>query len=136
MAKLSEVRDDLQAVVEGVWHPYLEDIEVRVARWDNPELVAWYAQRQQELNELHPDGVPPEQIEALVREALAKFVVKDYRNFSWDDGTPITAEDTQKLFDTEGFGAAFSSWVIQKSQERSAYRASYVERAAGNSERP
>jgi hypothetical protein len=74
MADLGKVRINVDLSTEGVWLPYIEDIELRIARNGNPR----YEECVQRLVQNNPDLTRAES--EVVDRAMAETVLLDWKN--------------------------------------------------------
>jgi hypothetical protein len=134
MATIKDLAIDERAASEGRWFPFLQDVDVKIARWQRAELLDWYREQMQALHEEFPDKIPMEKQLPVAREAVARFVIKGVRGLKNEDGTDIEYAPALGLewFDIEGFGDVLFDFAMAKSKDLDNYRGKYVAMAEGN----
>jgi len=137
MAKLSRLVVDSRTESEGRWLNYLEDVEVRIARWTQPELLAWYRAETQPLVEEYGEEIPDGALTPISKAAVARFIIRGIRNLDLE-GQSFNSEVERNawLLDLPGFGDEFFIWCIEQSRNIANFRGKYEEDAEGNSGRP
>lgn len=135
MATIASLTLDRTATVEGRWFTFLQDVELKLASWNNPEMLAWYREQTAPLHEEHGDDIPNELLLPITKEAVATFIVRGIKGLKFeDDGSDIEYSPTNimELFEIEDFGSELFSWVMRTSKQRANFRGAHVARAAGN----
>ena len=102
MGKLSQFRIDVDKSVDGIWRKFGSDIEVKIARWNNPAFKNYLAElRAPYLNQLRrrtDDKELERTIDDLDKKAAARFVIRDWKNME-DDGGKAIAYTPEKAFE-------------------------------------
>ena len=136
MAKLSAIRTDLQRAENGTWVPFAEGIEVCIASLNSERFKA--ARRRllkPHLRQLRAGtGEAGEKILELIKPAVARFIVVDWRNLQDDDGRPIpySADKCLELFGDPTL-QDFYAWVLNTAGESELFRQELLDDAEKNS---
>lgn len=97
MAKISRLRLREDAN-DGVWVPYALDIELCVARMPNPRYDAYIKKLQRPvLRQIREETLPDDQLQEIVREAMAHTVLTGWRNIQDDDGADVAYSPDRAL---------------------------------------
>lgn len=134
MAKLSSIRTDVAKASAGVWVVHESGARFRVARWGGPEMERWLSvKKAPKLRAWRSGTVSADEAEALVVEAIARFVVLEWENVEGDDGTPIPYT-TAKAVEILGDPAYrdLRAFLVESSQDQALYRADVAEDSRGN----
>lgn len=132
MARLTQISTDISLETEGTWVPYLEDIELRIARSSNPEFQAW-CRRALRPHRKRAGKIKEKEMRAITVEGWARFILKGWRNlqdelgkeiqYSWEKAVELLSRpDLKDMFD----------FVIKTSQSMSAFIQESIEEDAGN----
>jgi hypothetical protein len=90
MGKLSQFRLDGDKSIEGVWHKFAAGIEIKIARMHNPEFDKYYAEiSESHLGDLRRRSVDAELRTELMKKAVARCIIRDWRNIEDDNGKAI-----------------------------------------------
>ena len=127
MGRLSEIRNDVEAMTKGIWVPFEVGIQCKIARLYNDEHTQCLA----ELNEQYSDllesaKTKKEKTEIerhIFRESVARTILTDWKNLDDDDGSPIShnAEKALELFEDPRY-RDFYDFVIETAMQRHLYR--------------
>lgn len=104
MGCLNKLRVDSAKSTEGVWVPFAEGIEVKIARMNNPEFVRYYAEiSESHLRQLRRRTGVDDKAADLMKDAVAHCIIKDWRNLQDDKGKEIkyTPEKALELISDE-----------------------------------
>lgn len=133
MVKLNTLRIDLEACHEGIW------VEYAGAQWKISALgTERFGALLREIagQDMMPDGTwrPGANAEKLWSEALARGMLKDWRDIENDDGTPFeySLENALELLRDPEF-APIRTWLLERAKDSSLYRRRQTEAAVGNS---
>lgn len=97
--KLSQLKLDQDATVNGVWRDLGQGLEILVARARNPEFVRYLEQLSKPYLRQIRDGTMAKDVsQRLYVKALARKVLRDWRGLHDDEGneipyTPTVAEE-------------------------------------------
>lgn len=133
MARLSEIAINKERESEGVWHPWILDLRIRVARLGNPAMQAWLRERHAQRSvEQRPEDMPADTLAEVSKAGIAQHVLKDISGLEDDDGKPLvyTPELGLKLFNLEGVDL-YGTVVLLASQDDH-YRNLRKEQSLGN----
>ena len=135
MAKLSKIRIDPTAEVEGVWTTYFEDIRLKVARLNN----AAHREYLKKLGRPHQTQISHgtldnKVIEEMSREAVAHTILLDWENVLDDDGSELRYSPAlgNRLFNDPEYYDLFE-FVVKFAARNENYRTEYLQGTAGNS---
>jgi hypothetical protein len=136
VAKLSAIRTDLKRAEEGTWVPFAEGIEVCIASLNTERFKA--ARRRllkPHVRELRAGTAEAgERILELIKPAVARFIVVDWRNLQDDEGEPIpySPEKCLELFHDPTL-QDFYAWVLNTAGESELFRQELLDDAEKNS---
>lgn len=134
MVKLSSIRLDPKAEVEGVWCTFAPGLEFKIARVGsapyraaNSRVLAPYARR---------SGTKwPEERELrnLTAPAVARHLVKDWRGLEAEDGTaiPFSVEECEKILRDPVYDELYT-WVLASAGDSEQYREEVQKELSGN----
>lgn len=141
MVKLSQLKTDPDLEVDGVWVPWIEGVNLRIARTANSKLIAWYRQETQPYvdaarakGEEEEDAVPDDVSKKLTQEGLARFVLVDWTGIENDDGSVLeySPAKAEELFNTPGLGDELMVFVMRAAKIRANYCNKVLEDSLGN----
>ena len=90
MGSLRQFRLDNEKSVEGVWHKFGGGIEVRIARMHNPEFNKYYEEiSEPHLGQLRRRTADAETLRALMKQAVAHCLIRDWKGMEDDNGKAI-----------------------------------------------
>lgn len=89
MADLSRIAIDTQKAAEGVWVVFLDDIRLKIARWNNPTFRKVF-QREQEAQgvKMKLGLLSIEEDEQLANLVMGEAIVLAWENLE-DEGEPV-----------------------------------------------
>lgn len=98
MAKLNEIEADLDGEMNGVWIPFVLDIEVLIARARAPKFLEALRKikkraRAQNLDVEQMIEEDPKMMAPLV----ARHILKGWKNLDGEDGSPIEFSEEKAL---------------------------------------
>lgn len=134
MAKLSKVKVDPKAEIDGVWCEYVLDIRVKIARIGNREYDAAIRSMSKPYTKgFRADRVPDEAMQDIVKKAVAKHIVKDWENIEDDDGSliPYSPEAALEIFQNDEY-RDFYKFVLACGNDAELFRRENMEEAKGN----
>lgn len=136
MAKLRTIKTDSAAERDGVWMKYPgTDIEIKIARFGNPSFEA-DSREFRTLAKQAKDGVELTERESkdAVAPAVARHLVKDWRNLEDDDGAaiPFSQERAVELLKTPELHDLYD-WIVAQSRNADRFRRAEVAATVGNS---
>jgi hypothetical protein len=134
MAKLSSIKTDLSKVADGVWVTYGDtDIELLIASTESRP----YKRARDRLMKPHLRQVRKrmtgEEILDVIKPAVAKHILLDWRNLQDDDGQLISysPEKAMEFFENPALGD-FYTFILEVAGETAMFRQQDLEDAAGN----
>ena len=121
-------------MVEGIWVPFEDGIEFKIARWGNPafskcvEKLSKPHQRQFRLR-----GRKGDAWDKIVWRAAAEHVLLDWKNVDGDNGKPLkySIEEGIKIFTDDEF-APIADFIVQVANEEAAFYSEQREDAVKN----
>jgi len=134
MVKLSNLAVDSTASEEGVWAEYEAGIEFKIARLGNPRYQQELARLIGRLSKRGQRDWAGERLEKAQRPAVARHIIRDWRNVDDDDGNtiPYSPEKALEIISDPQYQPIYD-WIMQVAQDEEEYRLSRVEEQAGNS---
>jgi len=135
MTNLARLATNPDAEIQGVWIPWVMDIELCIARIGNPKFDAFMSDLVEPFVVI-PGQAPnlsEEMKEKFVREATANCVLLDWRNVTNEDGSirPYTPEEGIKLFEDPAYRDMYK-FVVSQANSFSNYAAQKAEVAVKN----
>jgi len=134
MAKLSDIRSDVDAMTNGVWVDYAAGIRLKIARMWNKEHSRFMAKLSEErLDEIRA-SVSTQKIERdIMKESVAMTILKDWANLEDDDGEPIpfSVEKAIEIFSDPAY-QDFYDFVLTTASRRNLYREANLRESAKN----
>ena len=132
MAKLSNIRTDLDLEREGLWEEF-EGIRFKIGLLKHgldAEIESLGAPFRHKLRD---DRLTEEEAERLLLSALGDRVVTDWEDMEDETGAPIpwTPEKCRELLADPEY-ALWREWVMAKAKDRSRFLQSLREDALGN----
>lgn len=98
MAKLGKIQVDPDKQNNGVWVPYVLDIEVKVARMGNREYEADVRRASKPYTKgFRADKIPDSILEKITMKAVSKWIIKDWRGLEDDKGKKIPFSQKKAL---------------------------------------
>ena len=132
MAKIAQIATDATLETAGTWIPYLEDIELLVARSDNPEFKAWLR------TALRPHRrrlakIKEKEMRELTLDGWARYVLKGWKNLQDIDGTEIaySPEKAAELLRRSDLKDLYD-FVVKNSQDQSNFIQAVLDADLGN----
>jgi hypothetical protein len=136
LAKLSSVKIDPELADKGVWIPYREDIEFKIASLKSKAYSDFMrkAGRQRQKGFRKKD-LRPDEVEPLMKKGLARFCLLDWKNIEDEDGTPIpySAEQAEEWLSDPELVEMYE-FVLECARDISLYQNEIKEDEKGNSE--
>jgi len=136
MAKLSSIKIDSTAEVEGAWADYSEDIKLKIARLGNPS----YRSYMRKVGKPHAvqiqQGVMDDaKLESLSKEAVAHTVLMGWANLENDDGSEMhfTPEKALEIFNDPEC-SSFFQFVVAFADKAENFRKEFIASAEENSQ--
>lgn len=134
MAKLSEIKTDLDKQLDGVWFPYERGIEVKIACARNPEfkramrkIEKQGRRRKKSLEEMIEDD------RELIVPLIARHIMKDWRNIDDEGGEPIAfSEEKAVEFLSDPALEDFYIFVMASASDVERFKQREFEETAGN----
>jgi hypothetical protein len=134
MAKLSQIKTDTDKAEKGVWQHYALDIQLCIASINN---TAYKRERSRVLKpylrRIRSGSMSSEDILEVLKPAVARYLLLDWKNIDDENGQPITYSPEKAL---ELFGDASLSdlydFVLEVAGETELYRKELLEQAAKN----
>jgi hypothetical protein len=134
MARLRAIRTDQQKAEAGVWVPYAEDIEVCVASLNSKT----YQDHRERLMAPHlkmarAKRMSPEQVLEIVRPAVAKHLIRDWKNIQDDDGVdiPYSPQKAEEILSDPGM-LDFYDFILDAAGNVTLFRQEMLEDGRGN----
>lgn len=125
---LATLRTDKVKEVDGVWMDYVGESKMLIARFNNPAMEKWILRKTMAATRRIADV---ESRLDLAREAVAKFVLLDWKLLFLDDeAIPYSKE---KAYEVLTDYPDFHETIVAMSMEREAFRADNLDDAKGNS---
>jgi len=129
--KFSNFKTDTRAEVEGVWVDFGSDFKVKIGRLGNPKCQE-YSRRIQKpyKRQIDNETIDPEITKKLLRKALARYVLLDWKGLEEDDGKVIeySVEKAEELLETKDFFAE----IMGLSQDMDLFKQETQEENLGN----
>jgi hypothetical protein len=96
--RLSSLKVDTAKSEEGVWFPFGEDFEVKVARIGNPKYQSYITKMSKpHVRSIRRQGIASEMLKKIQRQATAKFLLLDWRGLHDDNGEEIPYSEAKAL---------------------------------------
>lgn len=134
MAKLTEIRTDLEKVEKGVWVDFLADIKLCIASVNNPN----YKQHRSRLLKPHlrrirGNQMSQDEILDVVKPAIAKHILVDWKNLEDESGKPIkySSDKALDLFMDKELSSLFD-FVIETMGDSELFRLECLDEAEKN----
>jgi len=124
MGKLSDIRNDVEKMVNGVWVPYEAGIKLKIARMYNEEHSKCMAQLNEErLDDLRDTAHRVKVEREIMRESVARTVLRDWENLEDDDGKtiPFSVDKAIELFNDPRY-RDFYDFVVETALRRFLYK--------------
>lgn len=129
--KRSEYFLDDAKVIDGVWVNYIADFDLKLARIGNKKYKAYLRELQQPYIEQIRNGTLDEEKEIeIMRKAIARCIILDWRGYNEDDGTLIAYSESEALKMLED--REFMLRVVALSADRVRYQKQLDEGAEKN----
>jgi hypothetical protein len=98
MAKLSQIRSDLELESKGVWVTYSLDIEYLIGRQSTPAYKSYLRALSKPFRNRLQGSDPDETLLiGLINKALARHVFLGWRNLEQEDGKPLVYSEKEAL---------------------------------------
>ena len=134
MAKLGEIKTDMDKAQQGVWQPYILDIELLIASINNPK----YKQERSRLIKPHQRRIrsgemSAEKVLEILKPAVAKHLLLDWKNIEDDNGQPIpySPEKVLELFNDPTLSDLYD-FVLETAGEKELFRKELQQESAKN----
>lgn len=132
MPSLNSLMEDPVLASEGVWVPFAAGVEVKIARANNPRMLA--ASRKLSAAAGRAIVSDRELGEELWSKAAAREIVKDWRGITDDAGNPIPySPEKAEEFLLDPANRTFRDFVSETAGDHTLYRRVQAEAAVGNS---
>jgi len=131
MAKIDSIRTDLVKEFNGVWIPFIEGIELLIARARNPK----YLEKLRELTKQYTDidKINNEIFEDILKKVRAETILLGWKNIQDKDGKDILYSSEQALvFFKDPELKDFYNFVIVVSENADYFRKSFLEGSLKN----
>ena len=90
MGSLSKFRLDEKKSVDGVWRDFGAGIKLKIARMHSPEFNKFYAKISEPYrNQIRARSLDGDILADLMKQTIAKYVIRDWKGLEDDDGKPI-----------------------------------------------
>jgi len=134
MARLSSIRTNMEMAEKGVWVPYEAGIEIKVTSIDNSKYRACVeALLKPHLRRIRAGLIELEEKSKLIRPAVAKYILVDWKGIEDDEGNNIEYS-VAKAEEILGDGAFsnFYDFVLTCSNDHSLFRDQSMEQVEAN----
>lgn len=134
MASIETIKTDLQKEIDGVWVPFAEGIELKIARERNSKY-------QEELRKLvdpvrkdiRDDTIDIEELNKILLKVRAKTILVDWKNIESKDGEtiPYSPEKAEEFFNDPEL-RDFYIFVVTIASDADSYKKELVKEAEKN----
>ena len=124
MGRLSQIRNDVDAMVHGVWVPFEAGIRLKIARlWNEQHARCMAKLNDEKMDRLRSDKDKKQAERDIMRESVARTILLDWENLEDDDGQaiPYSADKALELFNDPRY-RDFYDFVIETAMQRHLYR--------------
>lgn len=126
--KISSLAYDRVKEEDGVWIEWVEGVQLRIARWNNPKYLAYIRKR------TATSGIRTrilDHVQDWIIEATAKFILKNWKNIQDDAGEEILHSEEKSLEFLNKYPDLFE-FVQEVAQDKESYRVNEQEESVGN----
>jgi hypothetical protein len=134
MAKLSGIRTDPDKESSGVWVTYEDDIELKLARMNNPAFDKFLETRQgPNLGKFRKQKQTDAEQDALIKDAVAATILLDWKGIEDEDGklVPFSKEKASELVKDPSL-RDFYRFILIESSNAMNFRKAVLKEALGN----
>ena len=130
MVKLNSLKVDPVRQTEGIWFPWEQGVELKIARLGNPKFDARLRELVEEAKER---GQKEPDAEAATVAAMAETVLTGWKGIEGEDGKPwrYTPQRALELLTDESLGDLYK-FVLMKAAESAHFRMVEDQEAVGN----
>lgn len=134
MGNINAVRMDLDKEVQGTWVPFRDtDIELKIARWNNPTYVeAEQRVIEQRKVTLGAKELTDDQLLDARKEAASETILVDWRNVEDDDGSVEYNHAKALEYFRDPELQSLWTFVVLESMKDTNFRKQRLEADAGN----
>ena len=135
MAKLSEIKIDKTKAEEGVWFKHHMGFEFLVARLGNQKYKDFLAKLARKKGRRLMRGTPDIALaEDLVRQAVARHIVLDWKNIEDEEGAliPHSPEKCLEIISNPEYDILYRE-ILEFAQDEDEFCEKIMEESAGNS---
>lgn len=131
--KLNNMRIDLQKELDGVWIPYIGDVQLLVARMTNDRFQASQRRVLREKGVNSMQDLPEEDVAEMSKPGVAEFVLLGWKNIEDEDGNEVvySKEKALEIFNDPELSDMYT-FVVTRAQKASLFRQKDEEEMAGN----
>lgn len=137
MTNLFKFATDLEKEREGVWTPWLGDIELKVAAITSPEFEAYLRRVTSPIqHKIRSGDIDDEVLASISKEGVAKFLLRDWRNVEEPDGDGFVTvhyswQKALEYFEDPRMKHFYRD-VVQIASRQAQFRAADLEAREGN----
>jgi hypothetical protein len=124
MAKLSVIAVDATKSIDGIFVPYYSDIELKIARLNNPKYEKFLQKLiEPHIREIRANNFDRDKRLDLAKQAAAKYLLVDWKNIEDENGKkiPYSPEKALELFRDSKFVDLYN-FVIEVANSAEFYR--------------
>jgi len=134
MACIEKIKSDLKKENEGVWIPFAEGIELKIAKARNPcYLDKLYALVQPHRQSIRDDTINADALEGILKTVRAETVLLGWKNIEDKNGQTISYSSKQALeFFNDPELKELYAFVVITSERTELYRKDLVKESEKN----
>lgn len=135
MPKLSSLKTNVVQEEEGVWVPYAQGIQLRIARYGNRSFKARMERlTKPHLRQIRKNSFPEEEAQKFLNECLAHHVLLGWKGLDGENGKPLkyTPDEALKILSDPEYQDFYND-VVELSKDRQLFKEQDMQDAEGNS---